>query len=117
MNVAGDIWELIGNTPLVRLRKGFRWGCRRRCRQAGVVQPRRQREGSAIVANRCGGERQVDPPDTIIVEPPAATPGSHWPWCVRADKVRADDARDHERMERRMLLRAYGADLIPSPGR
>ena len=44
-NIANNVTELIGNTPLVRLRKVTAGMRRRGAGQAGVPEPRRQRQG------------------------------------------------------------------------
>ena len=45
MSIADNITQLIGNTPLVRLRRVTEGAVRRRRRQAGILQPGGQRQG------------------------------------------------------------------------
>ena len=118
MKVAGNVSELIGNTPLVRLR--------RISEESGstVVAKLEFANPGGSVKDRIGlamieaAEREGKiVPDTIILEP---TSGN---TCIALSLVSA--ARGYKCMlvmpetmskERRMLLRAYGADLVLTPG-
>jgi len=118
MKVAGNVSELIGNTPLVRLR--------RISEESGstVVAKLEFANPGGSVKDRIGlamieaAEREGKiVPDTIILEPTSGNTG------IALALVSA--ARGYKCMlvmpetmskERRMLLRAYGADLVLTPG-
>ena len=74
--IANDITELIGGTPLVRLRKAHRRRRRRGGRQTGVLQPGgsvKDRIGVAMIdaAEQAG----LIGPDTVLVEPTSGNTG------------------------------------------
>ena len=118
MKVAGNVSELIGNTPLVRLRR-----ISEESRSTVVAKLEFANPGGSV-KDRIGlamieaAEREGKiVPDTIILEPTSGNTG------IALALVSA--ARGYKCMlvmpetmskERRMLLRAYGADLVLTPG-
>lgn len=118
MKVAGNVSELIGNTPLVRLRR-----ISEESRSTVVAKLEFANPGGSV-KDRIGlamieaAEREGKiVPDTIILEPTSGNTG------ISLALVSA--ARGYKCMlvmpetmskERRMLLRAYGADLVLTPG-
>ena len=85
MKIADDITQLIGNTPLVRLRRLTEGAGRGGRGQARVLQPGAQREGPHRRRHdrRGRGGRARSGPTRSSWSPPAATPASPWPWCAR----------------------------------
>jgi cysteine synthase A len=118
MRIANDVTELIGNTPLVRIR--------RLAPNAGAeivgkleyhnpAHSVKDRIGLAMIeaAERAG----LIKPDTIIVEPTSGNTGIALAMVGAARGYRCKLVMPETMSnERRMLLRAYGAELVLTPG-
>ncbi len=118
MNIANDVTELIGNTPLVRIRRLGPQGGAQIVGKLEFYNPGhsvKDRIGLAMVeaAERAG---QIGP-DSIIVEPTSGNTGIALALVCAARGYRcALTMPETMSVERRMLLRAYGAELILTPG-
>lgn len=118
MNIANDVTALVGNTPLVRLNR-ITQGCAAtvlaKLEYQNPAHSVKDRIGLAMVeaAEKAGQIR----PDTIIVEPTSGNTGIALAMVCAARGYRcALIMPDTMSRERRMLLRAYGAELILTPG-
>ena len=119
MNIAGDITELIGGTPLVRLR-----GLSERS-GATIVGKLESFNPGGSVKDRIGlsmldaaeAAGLIDPATTTIVEPTSGNTGIALAMVAAARGYNVLLAMPETMsIERRNLLRAYGAELVLTPG-
>ncbi len=118
MRIANDVTELIGNTPLVRLRKLSRGaGADILCKLEfyNPAHSVKDRIGLSMIeaAEKAGRIRA----DTVIVEPTSGNTGIALAMVCAARGYRCVLVMpDTMSIERRTLLRAYGAELVLTPG-
>ncbi|TFW20723.1 cysteine synthase A [Duganella callida] len=118
MNVANDVTALIGRTPLVRLNR-LTQGCPAqvlaKLEFQNPAHSVKDRIGLAMIeAAEAAGKIR---PDTIILEPTSGNTGIALAMVCAARGYRCTLVMpDTMSRERRMLLRAYGAELVLTPG-
>ncbi len=118
MRIANDVTELIGNTPLVRVRKLAQGAGADILAKLEFYNPAhsvKDRIGLAMVeAAEAAGKIG---PDTVIVEPTSGNTGIALAMVCAARGYRCKLVMPETMSsERRMLLRAYGAELVLTPG-
>ena len=118
MRIANDVTELIGNTPLVKIRRLLPSTSAQVLAKLEFFNPAhsvKDRIGLAMI--EAAEAAQLIQPDTIIVEPTSGNTGIALAMVCAARGYRCTlTMPETMSRERRMLLRAYGAELILTPG-
>ena len=118
MRIANDITELVGNTPLVRIRKITDGADAEVLAKLEFFNPGnsvKDRIGVAMID--AAQEAGLIGPDTIVVEPTSGNTGIALAMVCAARGIKIVlTMPETMSIERRMLLRGYGAELILTPG-
>jgi len=118
MKIANDVTQLIGNTPLVRLHRITKECTAEVVAKLEFYNPAhsvKDRVGAAMIV--AAEQSGLIKSDTIIVEPTSGNTGIALAMvCASRGYKCVLTMPDTMSKERRMLLRAYGAEIILTPG-
>lgn len=118
MRIAEDVTELVGNTPLVRVRRitdGAAGNVVAKLEYFNPAHSVKDRIGVAMLD--AAAEAGLIGPDTIVVEPTSGNTGVALAMVCAARGIPIVlTMPETMSRERRMLLRGYGAQLVLTPG-
>ncbi|MDA8197525.1 MAG: cysteine synthase A [Actinomycetota bacterium] len=118
MKIASDVTELIGHTPLVKLNRiaeGSKATILAKLEFFNPAKSVKDRIGLAMVEDAIAAGKINQ--DTVVVEPTSGNTGIALAMVCAAKGIKCVLVMPETMSkERKMLLRAYGADLILTPG-
>ena len=118
MNIANSVTDLVGNTPLIRINSlgaGLKAIIVAKLEFFGPSHSVKDRIGVAMI--EAGEQSGLINRDTVIIEPTSGNTGIALAMVCAARGYRCImTIPETMSMERRMLLRGYGAELVLTPG-
>jgi cysteine synthase len=118
MRIASDVTQLVGNTPLVKINRLVPEGGATVVAKLEFFNPAhsvKDRIGVAMID--AAQEAGLIGPDTVVVEPTSGNTGIALAMVCAARGIKIVlTMPETMSVERRLLLRAYGAELILTPG-